>query len=343
MQVSRPTKGSDDGKATDQSALFGIEDPLDPIADMSVRVVSLNDIARTGRDAWLAQVFAQAAPYAFDDEDTRCVSLAFDDYDALVLSGNDATRMIRFIRINRRIVGRKIKLCVMSESQPRRRAALLAAGFDDVFDTGRQDQQEAIARIRAVQRRYLNVREVEARATDRQDRLTALVEPHHLTPREADILAILLESPSHFAKYSTLITRLSTPKRMISMENLKVSVSKIRMKLQKGTTHYAHHKAGYKLTLADASHAAEGAPRPGQRAPRRAALNRDLAEQPVFPEGYIRHDGTDCPVPLTSKPGVILRRGDRFEQGEVTAGSWDWDHLGDGSDVLAYKPEATPR
>lgn len=63
-------------------------------------------------------------------------------------------------------------------------------------------------------------------------------------------------------------------------------------------------------------------------------------------DGWIVHDGKDCPVSLASKPGVRFRDGKEIEAGVHSAGDWiQYENLWlfacpGGADIIAYRPES---
>lgn len=65
-------------------------------------------------------------------------------------------------------------------------------------------------------------------------------------------------------------------------------------------------------------------------------------------EGWIEHDGGPCPVPLDSRPGVMLASGEFSAKPHFTARMWtemhDWwrhEAVNPQDNIIAYKPEAT--
>lgn len=63
-----------------------------------------------------------------------------------------------------------------------------------------------------------------------------------------------------------------------------------------------------------------------------------------IPEGWIKHNGIRCPVPLDSRPGVMgfARNSSKpywYEPGLIAASEHDWRHRGKATDIIAYKPE----
>jgi hypothetical protein len=59
-------------------------------------------------------------------------------------------------------------------------------------------------------------------------------------------------------------------------------------------------------------------------------------------EGWIEHDGGECPVPLDSAPHIKFRNGGHPVQSVVTANAWEWEwEPADASDwdIIAYRIE----
>jgi hypothetical protein len=66
-----------------------------------------------------------------------------------------------------------------------------------------------------------------------------------------------------------------------------------------------------------------------------------LTEQ-MKADGWIEHDGGPCPVPLGSKPAIMFRDGQTYDQPTAFAAAWHWSQLNQLSsmgDIIAYKPE----
>jgi hypothetical protein len=65
----------------------------------------------------------------------------------------------------------------------------------------------------------------------------------------------------------------------------------------------------------------------------------------ALPEGFVPHDGGPCPVPLNSKPVIMVRSGE-IQTGESfpawfwAAGDKDWwQHQGNRrNNIIAYRP-----
>lgn len=62
-------------------------------------------------------------------------------------------------------------------------------------------------------------------------------------------------------------------------------------------------------------------------------------------EGWIEHDGGQCPVGERSMPSLLFRDAEIAPAGNnMAAWHWDWEHSPNHDapdDIIAYKPEAT--
>ena len=64
-----------------------------------------------------------------------------------------------------------------------------------------------------------------------------------------------------------------------------------------------------------------------------------------LPKGFIPHDGGTCPVPLDSKPAIMVRSGEIESEDSWPASFWAaggddwWRHQGNPrNNIIAYKP-----
>jgi len=69
---------------------------------------------------------------------------------------------------------------------------------------------------------------------------------------------------------------------------------------------------------------------------------------PTFPEGWIEHDGSPCPVHPESRPAVMFRHGGKTRMGAYSAKAlmdwhrdpWQWKDRQQGQcDIIAYLAE----
>ncbi|MEO0030942.1 MAG: hypothetical protein RIS94_700 [Pseudomonadota bacterium] len=217
-------------------------------SELAVRYVSLHDSQRARREDWLATVFDEWDEYPFGEDDANCLSIAFSRYDALVVGGNDTRRISRLIRPRQAILSRKLKICLVSDLHPQRRAQLMLAGFDDVFDITRLHPVEAVARVRAMWRRYEMRLGSDHAAQAEALQIDAVAHHALLTPRERSLLLALL-SRQGIVPYIVLRGCISNDHEHVTLTNLKVAISHLRKKLRAGVRIVSHARQGYELLL----------------------------------------------------------------------------------------------
>jgi len=117
----------------------------------------------------------------------------------------------------------------MNNSDPRRRAQALNAGFDDVLDSVRMSVSEALFRLIAICRRYQITKENKIRNEMRLREVNQIVNPDaSLSNTELRILKLLLKNFQKIVPYSSLESEASKGYESISRSNLKVVISKLR-------------------------------------------------------------------------------------------------------------------
>lgn len=223
------------------------EDEFPQPGKPTVRYLSFNDPSKALRDAWMTLTFGGHDSHAFVEGATSHLSVATSDFDVLVVGGNDVRRMVRSVRGNDAILARRVKVALVGGGNAQRRAQLITAGFDDVFDAERMHPAEAAARIAAIWRRY-QMRFAQERADDQQEaRLARICNPRTLTGRERQLLLLLIGAAGHFASYSNLRREISQYHEEISVEYLKVIVCLVRRKLAPGVRIISVPLRGYQL------------------------------------------------------------------------------------------------
>lgn len=188
----------------------------------------------------------------FFDEGTFALSRADTDYDILILDSSDPVRMARYLRINRALLRNVAKFAIMQESSPSRRARMLMAGCDDVFDCARTSPEEAAVRVDAVMRRY------KAREAIRQEGLRTAADmayfaaPHTLTPRECALLKALAGQPGKAMSASQLCRFVAPQDAAQFKRSLKFAISRLRGKLYPHWRIRTAADTGYTLVRVDA-------------------------------------------------------------------------------------------
>lgn len=241
----RPEPGSGDKPVAQDADVFA--SPVIFPDELRVRYVSLNDAFGVQRLAWMHRVFHVFEEHQAHDGDSRYLSVADTDYDALVIGGNDVARVSRLIRQGQPLVNRKLKLSLMFGANPPRRAKAIAAGFDDVLDADRMHPIEAVARIRAMWRRYQVRFWHEKEAEERAGTIASLCRSSELTLKEQVIMEVLARQGGRTVPYIALRREVEMRHGPITQANLNVTICGLRKKLQPGVQIVAERQCGYRL------------------------------------------------------------------------------------------------
>ena len=212
-----------------------------------IRYVSTSDHLQLVRREWMNKTFPMHSSYSYRDGDTKCFSMADDDFNVIIFGSNDAVRATNFLKLGKPIVNRKLKIALMTRSTPPRRAQLLSTGYDDVFDTARTTPAEAIARTTSMWGRYNSRIQTEQIESVGRSRLEEVANYDDLSRREKRILEILLYKEGSFASYTQLQCNVSDRAEAISFTHLKVLICELRKKLIKPYVISSRSLLGYEL------------------------------------------------------------------------------------------------
>ena len=216
---------------------------------MSLRSVSTSDLNHIEISNWINAIFENKKEYMYVDGRTNYFSLAEDDFDIVILGSNDAVRAARFLKHGKPILNRRVKISLMTGSMPPRRAQVLTAGFDDVFDTTRTQPAEAVARIAAIWARYTSRVQAEQVAVVSRARIEVVAYFDAMSGRERQILQILLSKEGTFASYSSLQSQVSELAEGITFTHLKVIICELRKKLRPEYKISSRALLGYELHM----------------------------------------------------------------------------------------------
>lgn len=201
--------------------------------EMRARYVSMGDSDAPSRLAWLSEVFLSLEKKPYISGDLRYLSAAQSGFDVLLIGGNDTRRIASLVRRNFPILGNKLLIALTRGSTPQRRAQLLNSGYDDVFDIDRTVPIEAIARLKAMRARQISVQLRDRAAQTRNVRLAMVCKDVlSLSPRQRQILSLLIERPGTPISLPRLQTECSRTHEPISRKNVQVVVCQIRRKLR---------------------------------------------------------------------------------------------------------------
>ena len=222
-----------------------------PISNLRVRYITVRDQAFDARFKWLSSVFQHIETYDFGSQETYALSTALRDYDILVVGANDVQRIAKFVRANARAISGRVKFVVMDQTDPQRRARVLNAGFDDVFDLSRMLPEEALMRVASVCGRYKSVGERANIFAEKQAVIKTITGGDHLARSELVLLQALCENIGQPVSYLSLANTCSSDYRRMSENHLKVLISKLRRKITVPYNIKAVVGMGYKLFIED--------------------------------------------------------------------------------------------
>ena len=226
--------------------------PGKEIADFSqikIRYLSNNDQYKTTRDVWVSSLFNNIEFYNLNYQETHSISRANSDYDIIIVGGNDSLRTANFLKANADLFGGAPRIVLMCHSDPRRRAQVLNAGFDDVLDCARMSSAECIMRVSALWRRHQLVVQIHAAKADALIALAALTKPEkNLTEAEVRVLTKLSENAGKVISYIKLCDAASKGYQGITLNHLKVLVSGLRKKIAQDWEINSVNSFGYMLS-----------------------------------------------------------------------------------------------
>ena len=216
-----------------------------------VRYLSTNDQFRCSRDLFLRSLFDRLLTKTFSDDETHFLSRATDDYDILVVGGNDPTRMGRFLRANRPLLNTVVKIAIMQNSTPPRRARLLNYGFDDVLDSAKMSTNEARARMISISGHYELFRNALNSFHEKKTLVAHICNPSDLTTREFDVLFILSRSAGAAVSTRHLCREIDPVDHGKFKRSVQVIISNIRRKIRPQFRIEANYQGGYRLYKVD--------------------------------------------------------------------------------------------
>lgn len=235
-------------------------DPFEP-GELAFKLAYLRDSGLEQRRAWLERLHCELdAGFRYCEFDSFIFSAQWGEFDVALVHGLDWRRLVGVLSANRALLRNRITIAVMNESSPTRRAALLMAGYDDVFDL-RMAIPEARARIRrhimrlSVSRNQgvLDTLGVSAWPKGVSPALLPAIEraASRFTPRERLLFGCLFGGFGRVVLYSTLLRAYELRELKNGVKSLRVAMSGLRRKLDGLFEIMAHPHQGYELQLVE--------------------------------------------------------------------------------------------
>ncbi|MFA7584932.1 MAG: winged helix-turn-helix domain-containing protein [Novosphingobium sp.] len=217
--------------------------------EIAVRAIYLQDKSVAERSQWVQDVFPDTAEYKYKEDDTSILSHYRENFETVVVHGDDARRMARILKVNRAITRSKVNIAVMAKSMPPDRAILLNGGFDDVFDM-RMDTVEATARVRSIMRRRRIIFDNATFGADDTvlDRIGSYVTAK-LSPRELELFTKLVKNSGRAVSGSDLRRSASKTNPDMNENSIQVFICRLRKKLRPGVEIRSNYDGGYTLSI----------------------------------------------------------------------------------------------
>lgn len=212
------------------------------------RYISASDQHQNSRDNLIRSAIEKLDYYNLVYTSTFSLSRSIHDYDVLILGGADALRLSKYLRENQKLIIPRIKIAVMNGTDPRRRALIINAGFDDVLDSARVSAEEVICRIHALwSRNKINLKEKLSQEELYIPLTNYLIPNVKLAPSEYRVLNELIRCKRKTATYQNLAHKAGNKYEYASQNAVKVIVSNIRKKLNEKYKIICNEKEGYLL------------------------------------------------------------------------------------------------
>lgn len=203
------------------------------LREANIRFISSNDASRPIRNKWLEELGLHYDEIEFSAKPEIALSSATGHFNIVIFGSDDISRLTSYVKEYRNQLRGKVAICLTTKSTAQKRAKLIMAGFDDVFDTNRIHTVEAIARMAAIWSRYDISRDQQTRLNEDEMLLSSIASLRFMTPKQRLVFEHLALSPHRKASYDVLCS-VAGEGHPITIENLKVIVCNIRKMLKPG-------------------------------------------------------------------------------------------------------------
>lgn len=217
--------------------------------EMKVRYLSFSDGSSEERKIWLSEVFHLFEEYSYSENSTNFIATTSSEFDAIFIGGNDVGRMIRVLKSFSPILKNKLKVCILANATPPKRARAVAAGFDDVIDIERTSPVEAVWRSRAMWRRYVQSFEQHFQDQRHDRQLVEIADISRLPRRHKQILLSLVARKGRCLSYHEISNMIGNGIDDVSVKHIQVLICQIRKVLNKDYKIVCEKQRGYRITL----------------------------------------------------------------------------------------------
>lgn len=227
--------------------------------ELGFQIKHLRDSGLKSRTAWLGKLLpGEVRGFEISPGVERERWSLRDESAILIIHGAVSARLGAVMQRAAPTFYDKVKIALLNESNPAKRAALLRCGYDDVFDM-LSDHAECRARIRAHWRRYNLSRSVLTRThfglENWPSRLSRQYSPivlkimHDMTDREKELFKLMLENIDHVVPYERFVSALDTHNMKSVIRSLRVAICGIRAKVSHTFIVRSDTGSGYRMIV----------------------------------------------------------------------------------------------
>lgn len=232
--------------ATNISQLKNHYEILLNFPNRSFRYISIDDRSQVERNQYLSNIVPSFDSFAFGDSSTYALSTE-PHYDVLFIGGEDSVRIAKYIRLNAKLLTGRLTLILTARSSPSKRARLLNAGSDDVFDIDRMEPTEAATRLLGHMARHEIYRQSFLNLQTQYAQIDEVVDAIKCSQREIELVRLFVASKANFISYSKIKNVMGGLFDPVSENNMKVKISNLRKKLKPNSSIIAKPGLGYAL------------------------------------------------------------------------------------------------
>lgn len=229
--------------------------------EFEFQVQFLRDSGCKHRIAWLGDLLPPGVSGLELKPDGQQYMMPAPDHSSVVIiHGAASSRLVPLMQQMASALYAKVKIALLNEATPAKRAELLSCGFDDVLDL-QSRHPEARARIRAHHRRYSMSRSILHRQNLGLDSWPATLPRHYasaisqinrsMTIRERVMFALLIENFEHVVPYQKFNEDMFPLNLKDRLKSLRVAMCGMRSKVAPAFSIQSQPRVGYRLTLSE--------------------------------------------------------------------------------------------
>jgi hypothetical protein len=229
--------------------------------EFELQVRYLRDSGCTQRLRWLREFLPSGVNSLEVSPDCEpLMTPLLDDSSVVIMHGAASARLVKAMEQMNPAFYDKVKIALLNEATPARRAFLLRSGFDDVLDL-QSGYAEGRARIRAHYRRYSMSRSVLYRqnlglyswpsSLPRHYASAIMRTMRDMTIREKAMFSLLMDNFDEVVPYRKFDEELFSAELKDNLRSLRVAMCSVRSKVAHIFAIRSETRVGYRLTLSE--------------------------------------------------------------------------------------------